>query len=213
MGRNLDNESRKFLMYPRFIQVFLDKQLEGLSNHVRKYVAPSHTKKIFRNMRRVGKGSSENITPLFPTMVTQKTRKAKRKDTQVPQLSGPTESVADVAVYKELDDSLVRAATTASSLKAEQDSGGVKQLEKKQRSRTHKIKRLYKVGLSARIESFDDNEDLGEDASKQERKIYDIDADEDITIVNDQDDEQMFDVNNLQGEEVFVQEDVADKEV
>nr|GFA07304.1 hypothetical protein [Tanacetum cinerariifolium] len=68
---------------------------------------------------------------------------------------------------------------------------------------------LYTVGLSARVESSDDNEDLGEDASKQGRKIQDIDADEDITLVNDQDDEKMFDVNDLQGEEVFVQEDVA----
>nr|GEY42989.1 hypothetical protein [Tanacetum cinerariifolium] len=42
----------------------------------------------------------------------------------------------------------------------------VKKLEKKQRSRTHKLKRLYKVGLFVRVESFDDNEDLGEDASK-----------------------------------------------
>ncbi|GKD80567.1 hypothetical protein Tco_1347406, partial [Tanacetum coccineum] len=46
----------------------------------------------------------------------------KKKDTQIPQSSGPTEHVADEAVYKELDDSLVRAATTASSLEAEQDS-------------------------------------------------------------------------------------------
>nr|GEY18331.1 hypothetical protein [Tanacetum cinerariifolium] len=89
----------------------------------------------------------------------------------------------------------------------------VKKLEKKQRSRTHKLKRLYKVGLSARVESSNDNEDLGEDASKQGRKIHDINADEDITLVNDQDDEQMFDVNDLQGEEVFVQEDVANKKV
>nr|GEW12580.1 hypothetical protein [Tanacetum cinerariifolium] len=36
----------------------------------------------------------------------------------------------------------------------------VKKLEKKQRSKTHKLKRLYKVGLSARVESSDDNEDL-----------------------------------------------------
>ncbi|GKF04904.1 hypothetical protein Tco_0035572, partial [Tanacetum coccineum] len=43
---------------------------------------------------------------------------------QVPQPSGPTDNVADEAVYKERDDSLVRAATTASSLEAEQDSGG-----------------------------------------------------------------------------------------
>nr|GEV54106.1 hypothetical protein [Tanacetum cinerariifolium] len=33
-----------------------------------------------------------------------------------------------------------------------------------------------------------------------------------LARVNDQDDEQMFNVNDLQGEEVFIQEDVADKE-
>nr|GFC33286.1 hypothetical protein [Tanacetum cinerariifolium] len=77
MGRNLDKESGKFLMYPRFIQVFLDKQLERLSNHKRKYVAPSHTKKIFGNMRRVEKGFSGNITPLFPATVFWTTAKAR----------------------------------------------------------------------------------------------------------------------------------------
>ncbi|GKE17038.1 hypothetical protein Tco_1424615, partial [Tanacetum coccineum] len=71
MMKNLDNVSGKFLMYPRFVQVFLDKQLEGISNHKRIYVTPSHTKKIFRNMKRVGKGFSANVTPLFPTMVVQ----------------------------------------------------------------------------------------------------------------------------------------------
>nr|GFA31839.1 hypothetical protein [Tanacetum cinerariifolium] len=211
--------------------------------------------------------------------------KPRRKATKVPQPSNPMKHVVDEVVYKELDDRLVRAATTPSSLKVEQDSGNinktqskatpnesssqrtdsggsprgntlqsnkdrlklnelmalcttlqsrvldlektkttqaleidslkrrVKKLEKSQRSRTHKLKRLYKVGLSARVKSSDDNEDLGEDASKQRRKIHDIDADEDITLVNDQDDEQMFDVNDLQGKEVFIQEDVADKEV
>ncbi|GKD34125.1 hypothetical protein Tco_1249634 [Tanacetum coccineum] len=156
MVKNLDNVGN-FLMYPRFVQVFLDKQLEGMSNHHRIYVTPSHTKKIFRNMRRVGKGFSGRETPLFPTMVvhnqeemgegsviptdphhtptfipltsqpqkTQKPRKPKKKDTQVPQSSVPSDNVEDEAVYKELDDSLVRAATTASSLKAEQDSGNI----------------------------------------------------------------------------------------
>nr|GFD07861.1 hypothetical protein [Tanacetum cinerariifolium] len=70
-------------------------------------------------------------------------------------------------------------------------------------SRTHKLKRLYKVGLTARVKSSGDEESLGEDASKQER-IEAIDADEDITLVNVQDDAEMFDVNVLDGEEVFV---------
>nr|GEU68975.1 replication protein A 70 kDa DNA-binding subunit B [Tanacetum cinerariifolium] len=174
-------------------------------------------------------------------------RKPKRKDTQVSQPSDPTESIIDEAIHKELGDSLVRAATTASSLAAEYESGNilrsdedsmklnelmelctnlqnrvlnlektkttqkneidslkrrVKKLEKRNRSRTHKLKRLYKVGLSARVESSRDEESLGEDASKQ-GKIDDIDADEDITLVNDVDNE-MFDIDDLGGEEVFV---------
>ncbi|GJY94169.1 hypothetical protein Tco_0510530 [Tanacetum coccineum] len=156
MIRNLDSKQAKFFMYPRFVQIFLDKQFDGLPTHKRIYIAPYHTKKIFGNMRRIGKGFSGRVTPLFPTMVvqnqsqmgegsaipidphhtpnfiqpspqpqkTQKPRKPKRKDTQVPLPSDPIESVADEAIHKELGDSLVRAATTASSLESEQDSGG-----------------------------------------------------------------------------------------
>ncbi|GJW55858.1 hypothetical protein Tco_0099943 [Tanacetum coccineum] len=65
MVKNLENVSGKFLMYPRFVQVFLEKQLEGMSNHKRIYVTPSRTKKIFRNMRRVEKGFSGSETHLF----------------------------------------------------------------------------------------------------------------------------------------------------
>ncbi|GJS11798.1 hypothetical protein Tco_0296055 [Tanacetum coccineum] len=48
-------------------------------------------------------------------------RKPKRKDTQIPQSSGPTDNVADKAVNEEMDDSLERVATIATSLDAEQD--------------------------------------------------------------------------------------------
>ncbi|GJZ96167.1 hypothetical protein Tco_0668501, partial [Tanacetum coccineum] len=51
--------------------IFEKKQLEGMSNHKRIYVTPSHTKKIFRNIRRVRKGFSGRETPLFPTMMVQ----------------------------------------------------------------------------------------------------------------------------------------------
>nr|GEY35011.1 hypothetical protein [Tanacetum cinerariifolium] len=61
----------------------------------------------------------------------------------------------------------------------------VKKLEKRNRSRTHKLKRLYKVDLTARVESSRDEESLGEDASNQGR-IKAIDADEDITMVIDE---------------------------
>ncbi|GJX86033.1 hypothetical protein Tco_0336807 [Tanacetum coccineum] len=55
----------------------------------------------------------------------QRPMKPKRKDTEIPQSSGPTDNVADEAVYKEMDDSLERAATTATSLDVEQDRGNI----------------------------------------------------------------------------------------
>ncbi|GJW42675.1 putative ribonuclease H-like domain-containing protein [Tanacetum coccineum] len=158
MVKNVKNVSSKFLMYPRFVQVFLEKQLEGMSNHKRIYVTPSHTKKIFRNMKRVEKGFSGREALLYvptkklqvatirkgegsanptdphqtPTIIQpstpqpqkkQKPRKPKRKDTEIPQPSGPTTNIADKAVNEEMDNSLVRATTTASRLEAEQDNG------------------------------------------------------------------------------------------
>nr|GEY19476.1 hypothetical protein [Tanacetum cinerariifolium] len=134
----------------------------------------------------------------------------KRKDTQVPQPSGSTNNVKDEAVHKELGDRLVRAVATASSLETKTTQHNeidslkkrVKKLEKRNRSRNHKLKRLYKVGLSARVESSGDKESLGKDASKQER-METIDADQDITLVNVQNDAEMFDVNDLGGEGVF----------
>ncbi|GJR99812.1 putative ribonuclease H-like domain-containing protein [Tanacetum coccineum] len=246
MVKNLENVSGKFLMYPRFVQVFLEKQPEGMSNQKRIYVTPSHTKKVFGNMRRVGKGFSGRETPLFPTMMVQA------------QEEMGEDNVVDEVVYEEMDDSLERAATTTTSLDVEQDRENtkiaqaqeitslklrVKKLEKKGRSRTHKLKRLYKVGRSAKVISSNEAS-LGdqEDASKQGRiadidadaginlvlilmliqiclkymtyfessktrltkgRINAIDADEDITLVNDQDDADMFNVNTLTGDEVF----------
>ncbi|GJU76897.1 retrovirus-related pol polyprotein from transposon TNT 1-94 [Tanacetum coccineum] len=199
-----------------------------------------------------------------------------RRDLQLEDAEG----VDYEAVYKELDNSLVMAATTAFSLEAEHDSGNiaktqskatpnessflrttsgdntlqsgddslklnelmelctnlqtrvidlektkttqaeeivsikrrVKKLEQKKRSRTHGLKRLYKVGLIARVESFRDKESLGEDASKQGR-IYAIDADENTTLVNDQVDADMFDVNTLTSDEVLAEKEVVTKDV
>nr|GEV24799.1 hypothetical protein [Tanacetum cinerariifolium] len=226
---------------------------------------------VIQNQSEMGEGSTMPTDPHHtPTILqpsssqpqkTQKTRKPKTMDTQVPQPSDSTDNVADEAIHKELVDSLVRVVTTVSSLEAEQDSGNinktqskatpnepssqrtdsgggprcqetigdttaqtrfesvskhsndsllvrgntlqsdedslkltelmalctnlqsrvldlektkttqrnetdslkrmVKKLEKRNRSRTHKLKRLDNVGLSARVESFRDEELLG----------------------------------------------------
>nr|GEV61475.1 hypothetical protein [Tanacetum cinerariifolium] len=193
-------------------------------------------------MRRVRKGFSGRVTPLFPTMVVQselvkgsvmptdpyhtpiilqsssiqpqkthKPRKPTRKVTQVPQPSDLMEHVADEAVYKELGDSLVKAATTTSSLEAEQDSCNINKTQLKATPNESSSQETDSSG-GPRVESLDDEESMGKDVSKHGR-IEAINADEDITLVNDQDDVDMFDVNDLGGKEVFVAEQEVVKDV
>ncbi|GJV01707.1 hypothetical protein Tco_1335276 [Tanacetum coccineum] len=49
MVKNLDNAG-KFLMYPRFLQVFLDNQLEEMATHNRTYVTPCQGGNMRRNI-------------------------------------------------------------------------------------------------------------------------------------------------------------------
>ncbi|GJY89959.1 hypothetical protein Tco_0505155 [Tanacetum coccineum] len=115
MVKNLDSAG-KFLMYPRFVQVFLDNQLEGMINHNRIYIAPSHTKKVFANMKRQGKDFSGKVTSLFSTMIVQAQQE---------------QGEADEAIYEERDDGLERATTTATGLDAEQDRGNISKTQSK----------------------------------------------------------------------------------
>ncbi|GJU35702.1 hypothetical protein Tco_1184056 [Tanacetum coccineum] len=64
-------DKKKVIITEKSLQVFPDKQVEGMSKHKGIYVTPSHTKKIFANMKREGKVFSGRITPLFQTMMVQ----------------------------------------------------------------------------------------------------------------------------------------------
>ncbi|GJX86089.1 putative ribonuclease H-like domain-containing protein [Tanacetum coccineum] len=101
--------------------------------------------------------------------------------------SSTKKELLDEVVYKELDDSLVRAATTASSLEAKQDS--VLDLEKTKTTQAKEI-----VSLKRRVKKLEQKKRSRTHGLK---RINAIDVDEDITIVNDQDDADMFDVNTL----------------
>ncbi|GKC96027.1 hypothetical protein Tco_1161469 [Tanacetum coccineum] len=70
--------------------------------------------------------NEEPITVLSSSQLkkTHKLRKAKRT-TKISQSSRPIHLVADEAVYKKWENRLERAATTASSLEVEQDSGNI----------------------------------------------------------------------------------------
>ncbi|GJU73831.1 hypothetical protein Tco_1265236 [Tanacetum coccineum] len=94
----------------------------------------------------------------------------------------------------------------------------VKKIERRNKSRTLGLKRLRKVGRSAKVISFE-NEGLGaqEDASKQGRKNADLDADAEVTLVDEaqgrNDDNLMFDIGVLYEQEVEVEKVVSTAEV
>ncbi|GJY94294.1 hypothetical protein Tco_0510655 [Tanacetum coccineum] len=209
-----------------------------MSHHKRIYVTPSYTKKIFGNMKREKKGFSGRVTPLFQTMMVQahkemgkgseiptdpyhtpiitqpsssqplrkqKSRKSKKKNTEVPQPSGFTDNVPDENKVLDLEKAETAQDSEISSLKKK-----VKKLERRNKSRTLGLKRLRKVGSARRVESSDEAS-LGdqEDASKQGRKIADIDADAEVTLIDEtqgrNDDNLMFDTSILDEQEVEVE--------
>nr|GEX81418.1 ribonuclease H-like domain-containing protein [Tanacetum cinerariifolium] len=70
MVRNVDNPN-KFLMYPWFLKVIIDAQVDDLSSHNNQYTSYVLTQKVFAYMRRVDKGFSKVETPLFAIMLVQ----------------------------------------------------------------------------------------------------------------------------------------------
>ncbi|GKD66345.1 hypothetical protein Tco_1308453 [Tanacetum coccineum] len=157
---------------------------------------------VVQNQAELGEGSANPTDPHHtPTITqpstsqpqkTQKPRKPKRKNTQVPQPSGSSEYVIDEDVHKELGDSLVRAATTVSSLEAEHESGNIT----KTRSKA----------------TPNESSSLGTTSGGGPR-LHKVD--EDITLVNVQDDadNEMFDVDTLNDDEVSAEQEVAAKDV
>ncbi|GJV31442.1 retrovirus-related pol polyprotein from transposon TNT 1-94 [Tanacetum coccineum] len=184
-------------------EVFLDKQVEGMTKHKEIYVTPSHTKKVFANMKRGGKSFSGRVTPLFQTMIVQaqeegegfemptvpqhtspinqpsssqplekqKPRKTKKQNTKVSQPSDLTKPMADETKNMESVPTHSNDLLLSEITKLKER---VKKLEKRNKSRTPGLKRLRKG-----------------------RKITDLDADAEVTLVNEAqeriDDNLMFD--------------------
>ncbi|GJW07181.1 hypothetical protein Tco_1569604 [Tanacetum coccineum] len=150
----------------------------------------------------MGEGSENPIDTYYtPTFIqpspqpqkTQKPRKPKRKDTQIPQSSDPSDNVADEAFHKELGDSLMRAAITASSLEAEQDSDNITKTRSKATPNESSSQGTTSGGGPRvldleKIKTTEHNEiaSLKRRVKKLEKKnrIDAIDVDEEITLVS-----------------------------
>ncbi|GJR96760.1 hypothetical protein Tco_0268934 [Tanacetum coccineum] len=212
MVNNLDG-GIKFLMYPRFVQVFLDKQLEGMSKHKGVYVTPSHTKKVFANMKRPCKGFSRRVTPLFFTMMVQDTEDM-GADSATPIDSHSTPIITQPSSSKpqkkksrkkqRKDSALIERTTEETTheehvstpsydpLPSGEDRVQLDELTKESQEigkekevKTFKAKKVKKGWFLCRVESSNDAS-LGahEDASKQGMKIKDLNADAKVTLVN-----------------------------
>ncbi|GJS22819.1 hypothetical protein Tco_0451451 [Tanacetum coccineum] len=72
MMRHLDAK-KKFVMYPRFIPVFLTNQLKNVPVPLDHFPINALTTKVFSFMVKKGKSFSGNVTPLFPSMLAQPT--------------------------------------------------------------------------------------------------------------------------------------------
>ncbi|GJU74127.1 hypothetical protein Tco_1265532 [Tanacetum coccineum] len=217
----------EFMMYLQFVQVFINQQLGDMSHHKKIYVNPSHTKKIFANMKRKGKEFSGRVTPLFATMIVQATQDEGRKETEVPQdethhddsvpipsndplLSGEDRmQLTELMILCTNLQKQVLDLEKAKNAQAKEIVGlkkRVQKLERKKKSRTSGLKRLRKVGKSSRVESSKDKESLGaqEDASKQGRIVDETQG--------RSDDVEMFDTDDLHGDEVIVDMAVYEKQ-
>ncbi|GKA51488.1 putative ribonuclease H-like domain-containing protein [Tanacetum coccineum] len=180
-----------------------------------------------QDQEEVGEGSELPTDPHhIPTIIQpsisqpqkkQRSRRLKRKDTQIPQSSVPSDNVADEAVNKEVDESLAKGTSSGSGPRRQETMGDTiaqtrsenvsklsndpllaresRKLKRGCKSRTHGHKRYINLS-SRRVESFED-EGLGEEDASKQGRIADIDANEDIYLVNVQTDEDIFGVNDL----------------
>nr|GEX76401.1 putative ribonuclease H-like domain-containing protein [Tanacetum cinerariifolium] len=87
--RNVDSPS-KFLMYPQFLQVLINNQVDDLFSHTTKYTSLTLTQKVFANMRRIGRGFSGIETPLFAKMLVQPQPAAEEEDEKDEVTAAPT---------------------------------------------------------------------------------------------------------------------------
>nr|GEY15542.1 hypothetical protein [Tanacetum cinerariifolium] len=200
--------SSKFYMYPRFIQLIIQVQVGDLSTYTTRFISPALTQKVFANMRRVGKGFSGVETPLFeetvaedashdvvpsspphdipypsqepssPPQQQQRSPQALPHDAEFPTQLQQVLNVCS-ALSKRVEN--LKTDNAAQKLVIVKLKARVKKLEKANKIKSLKLRRLRKVGTSRRVESSDDLEDV----FNQERMFDDMDMNEGIELVKD----------------------------
>nr|GEW35193.1 putative reverse transcriptase, RNA-dependent DNA polymerase [Tanacetum cinerariifolium] len=202
----------EFLIFLRFLQVFLDEQVEGMAKHKEIYVISSYTNKIKpkrkqRQATKVYSPSSEiHVEESIPTPSNDPLPSGEDSI----QLNELTIVCINLQQVLDLEEAKTVQAKKIANLKKR-----VNKLGKRRKSRPAGLRRLKKVGLIKQVEFSEEKDSLGaqEDASKQGRSIEDIDQDVEIALVDEAQgrmhDVDMFGVDDLEVTVASVEDSVA----
>ncbi|GJR17327.1 hypothetical protein Tco_0965854 [Tanacetum coccineum] len=174
MVKNLES-THKFLMYPRFIQILLNKQKRLLLPHTRTYSTPTFTNKLFNNMRRESKGYSGVVIPLFDTILVQPQSEAPSTSpsriTSSPSLSSHHTTSSTQTTPPSIQ--ITHEAEETATMPHDSPLPGVKKLEKQVRS--GKARRRARIVL---LKDEDDEETswFQEDVETQEKNSDDTEV-------------------------------------
>nr|GEX44058.1 retrovirus-related Pol polyprotein from transposon TNT 1-94 [Tanacetum cinerariifolium] len=149
--RNVDSSSM-FYMYPRLLQLTTRAQVGDLSSHTTKYSSSALTQKVFANMRRVEKVLSRVETPLFEGMIVAQQADDVADEGAADLLHTLLETCTTLTRKVEaLDQDKVAQALKIIKLKQR-----VKKLERNNKLKVSRLRRLKKVGTAQRVESSED---------------------------------------------------------
>nr|GEZ33247.1 retrovirus-related Pol polyprotein from transposon TNT 1-94 [Tanacetum cinerariifolium] len=161
--------------------------------------------KVFANMRRVGKGFSRVDTPLFEGMlVAQEIEEEGDADEHVVDVTaGDAAHRDDSAAHGEVPTHL-EYDKVAQALEITKLKKMVKKLEKGNKVRVLKLRRLQKVRTSQRVDTSDDT--VIDDESNKGRMIAKIDKDDAVVLTDDKEEDKKVEeakvVESAQEEEI-----------
>nr|GEZ97087.1 hypothetical protein [Tanacetum cinerariifolium] len=190
-----------------YIHYALTTNIADLSTYTTRYISPYLTQKVFANMRRVGKGFSGIETPLFEKSAAKEVVTEVVPPTSTPPsppspvISSspphqppcppqPQDTEAPSLLFQQVLDTCSALARRVKGLENDKAAwqmeivklkARVKKLEKNNKVKSSKLRRLKKVGTSQRVESSDDMENV----FNQGRMIADMDMNEGIELVKD----------------------------
>nr|GEW41069.1 hypothetical protein [Tanacetum cinerariifolium] len=165
-----------------------------LSTHTTKYTSPYLTQKVFANMRRVGKGFSGVVTPLFESMLLEQQvdKEGDENENDETVNAGDADEGDVSAAHGEVptvdeEPSIPSPTPPTPPPQPPQDIPSTSQwkrrvtkLERRNTVRKLKLRRLQRVGTSQRVETSD--ETVLDDVSNQRRMIAEVDVDTDVVL-------------------------------